>query len=77
VQALALLGEWQAPYRLEGATVPDSSAFSLSLSASASWRVDPHWTLVAVVTNTFWPGGAGMNRDARIGFTVGGRYGYF
>lgn len=77
VAAVALQGEWQGALRSDGAPVPGSSAFSLALSASLSWTADPHWTLVGTLTSNVWPDGAGKNRDARVGFTMGARYGHF
>jgi hypothetical protein len=77
VLALGLLGEWETAYKLEGVTLPSSSAFSISAALSSSWRVSPHWTLNAVLTNSIWPDGLGTNRDARIGLSLGVRYGYF
>ena len=77
VLALALSAEWEGPLQLAGAEVPASSARSISLAASAAFTVDPHWTLVASVSNGLWPGGAGVNRDARVGFTFGVRHGHF
>lgn len=77
VVAAAVSGEWEGSLSLDGAEVPSSKAYSVSLAGSLSWLVDPHWTLVANVTNNVWPDGAGVNRDARIGFTLGVRYGHF
>lgn len=77
VGALALQAEYEAPLRTAGALVPASQAWALGLSASLSWRVEPHWTLVTSLTSSVWPTGAGMNRDARLGLAVGVRYGYF
>jgi hypothetical protein len=77
VAAVALTGEWEAPITMDGATVPRSRAYSYALASSLAWRVDPRWTLVGSVTNTVWPDGAGMNRDARLGFTIGVRNGHF
>jgi hypothetical protein len=77
VAAVALTGEWESAITSDGATVPRSSARSYALASSLAWRVDPRWTLVGTVTNTVWPDGAGMNRDARLGFTLGARHGHF
>jgi hypothetical protein len=77
VVAIALSGEWEGRLSLDGADVPTSRAHSYSVAGSLSWLVDPHWTLVASVTNNVWPEGAGKNRDARIGLTFGVRYGHF
>jgi len=77
VTALALLGEWEGALRMNGVTVPNSQAYLYSLAASLSWRVNPHLTLVTSVSNSIWPGGFGKNQDARVGATVGVRYGYF
>jgi hypothetical protein len=77
VLALALFGEWESSTRMDGLVTPGSQAFSLSAAGSASWRLDGHWTLTGVLNNTMWPSGLGTNRDARIGFTLGGRYGFF
>ncbi len=46
-------------------------------TASLSWRVNPHFTLVSSISNSVWPNGFGANLDARVGATVGVRYGYF
>jgi hypothetical protein len=77
VAALAASGEWEGRLRLDGATIPGSDSYLFSLAASLSWRFDPHWTLVGTVANSVWPQGLGMNQDARVGFTLGGRYGHF
>lgn len=77
VCALSVMEEWEASLRQGGVTVPNSRAHLLSLAASLSWRVDPHWTLVAVASNTVWPDGLGKNRDARLGAQMSIRYGYF
>jgi hypothetical protein len=77
VAALAVLGEWEGRVSVNGATVPGSDSYLYSLAGSLSWRFDPHWTLVGTVANSVWPDGFGMNQDARIGFTLGGRYGHF
>jgi len=77
VVAAAALGEWQSPLRLEGESVPDSQSHLYSLAASISWRFDPHWTLLGVLSSSVWPQGFGANQDARIDFTAGVRYGYF
>jgi hypothetical protein len=77
VVALAALGEWERALRIGGATVPESQSHLYSLAVSLSWRCQPHWTLVATVSNSVWPDGGGMNQDARIGGTLGARYGHF
>lgn len=77
VAALAVTGEWEEPLSLDGVRVPDSAARAYTLAGSLSWRVDPHWTLVGTVTNTVWPDGGGVNRDARVGFALGARRGHF
>jgi hypothetical protein len=77
VLAVALSGEWEAPITIDGTEVQRSDAYSYSIAASASWLVDPHWTLVTSLTNNVWPDGAGMNRDARVGINLGVRYGHF
>jgi hypothetical protein len=77
VVALALTGEWEAPIVTGGEAVPRSRARSYALAGSLAWRFDPRWTLTGAVTNTVWPDGAGMNRDARVGFTFGVRHGHF
>jgi hypothetical protein len=77
VAAVALTGEWEGPIRMGGDAVPGSRARSYALAASLSWRADPRWTFVGSVTNTVWPDGAGMNRDARLGFNFGVRHGHF
>lgn len=77
VAAIAVTGEWEEPHTMDGATVAGSGARSYTLALSLSWRVDPRWTLVGSATNTAWPDGAGKNRDARLGFTIGARRGHF
>lgn len=77
VLALSLAGEWETTTRSDGAVVPGSNAYSYAVSGAASWLVTPHWTLVGNLTSNIWPDGAGMNRDARLGFTAGVRYGHF
>lgn len=77
VVALAALGEWERALRLGGVAVAESQSHLYSLAVSLSWRYQPHWTLVATVSNSVWPGGGGMNQDARIGVTLGARYGHF
>jgi len=77
VLALAFGGEWENSIRLDGATVPRSKAYSLPLALSLAWRVRPHWTLTGSLVSTLWPNGGGMNRDGRIGLTLGARYGHF
>ncbi len=77
VVAIALTGEWQGDLTIGGATVPASDARSVSGCLSASWRVVPRWTLLAVATTTVMPDRAAVNRDARLGITLGARYGIF
>jgi len=77
VLALALAGEWEGALHLDGAEVPGASARSVTLAASAALTLDPRWTLVGIVSNGVWPSGAGVNRDARLGFTLGVRHGHF
>ena len=77
VASAAVSAEWEGALRLGGATVPSSRARSLALSASLSWSLDPRWTLVGALTNDVWPFAAGANRDARAGFTLGVRHGFF
>jgi hypothetical protein len=77
VASAAVTAEWEGALRLGGATVPGSRARSLGLAGSLAWSVTPHWTLVTTLTNTAWPFDAGMNRDARTGFTLGVRHGFF
>jgi hypothetical protein len=77
VAALALTGEWESPIVIEGESVPGSRARSYALAGSLAWRFDPRWTFTGTVNNTVWPDGAGMNRDARLGFTFGVRHGHF
>ena len=77
VLALGLLAEWQFPYVLGGETISESRAFSISAALSSSWRVSPHWTLNGILTSSIWPDGMGANRDGRLGFTIGVRYGHF
>lgn len=77
VAAVALTGEWESAIRLDGAPVAGSRAYAYGLATSLAWRVHPRWTLVGSATSTVWPDGGGMNRDARLGFTVGVRHGVF
>jgi hypothetical protein len=77
VAAVALTGEWESSIVIGGDTVPRSHARSCALAGSLAWRFDPRWTLTGSITNTVWPDGAGMNRDARLGFTIGVRRGHF
>ena len=77
VVALALSEEVEAPLRLDGAVVEGSLAHTPSVAASVSWRADPHVTLVATLNNGIFPSGFAANRDARLGFTLGVRYGHF
>lgn len=77
VLALALLGEWEGRLRLDGEAVARSQAYLTTLSLALSWHVDQHWTAIATLANSIWPRGGGMNRDARLGLTLGVRYGYF
>jgi hypothetical protein len=77
VVAAALTGEHQSAISIDGQAIPDSQAHIFSVAASLAWRCDPHWTLVGSVLNTVWPNGLGKNRDGRIDFTMGVRYGHF
>ena len=77
VAAVALTGEWEAASVSAGRTVPGSAARQYGVAGSLSWRFDPRWTVTASVVNNVWPGGAGQNRDARVGFTLGVRRGHF
>lgn len=77
VVAAALSAERQSRLELGGVTVPDSEALLIAAATSVAWRFDPHWTLLAVVANSVWPDGMGMNRDGRIDLTLGARYGHF
>ena len=77
VIAVAAQSEIEGNTRLDGAVVPGSVAYSLSVAASLSWRVGDHWTLVGGLNNSVWPSHLAKNRDAQIGFTFGARYGHF
>jgi hypothetical protein len=77
VLALSTQLEWEAPLSVDGVIVPTSSGFVPSLVASLSWRVQPHLTLVTSVSTTVWPQGLAQNRDARLGASLGVRYGHF
>lgn len=77
VLALSAQLEWEAPLSLDGEVVPSSTGFVPSLVTSFSWRVAPHFTLVTALSTSVWPGGVGQNRDARLGVSLGGRYGHF
>jgi hypothetical protein len=77
VLAAAFSSEWEDSFQLNGVVIPSSTAYSLGLSISVSWRFDPHWTMVGTINNSVWPDGGGSNRDGRVGFTLGVRYGSF
>jgi hypothetical protein len=77
VAAVAMTGEWQDRIEINDVPVPQSQARLVSLATSLSWRANPHLTLVWTVSNSVWPDGFGVNRDARLGGTFGVRYGYF
>ncbi len=77
VLALGAIHEWEAPYALDGVTVPDSSARSPSLSVSTSWKLSGNWMLQASALATPWVDGLGKNRLGRAGATLGVRYGHF
>jgi hypothetical protein len=77
VLAVATQVEWEGALRLGGELVSSSQGFVPSLVTSLSWRADPHVTLVAALSASVWPSGFAFNRDARVGFVLGGRYGYF
>lgn len=77
VLAIGLVEEWELPYWLDGALVPDSSARSPTFSVSSSWQLDPNWMLQA---SALWNpplDELGKNRFGRLGGTIGVRYGYF
>jgi hypothetical protein len=77
VVALAIAAEREGDITIGGEPVSGSRAHSVTLAASVSWTLDPHWTLVGTLANTAWPADVGMNRDARTGFTLGVRHGHF
>lgn len=77
VAAVSARRESEGSLRLDDATIAGSSARLWSLTASLSWRVEPHWTLIGAVTSSVFPDGWNVNRDARLGGTLGVRYGYF
>lgn len=77
VAAAALTGEYQSKLSLDGQDIPASQARLFSAALSLAWRFDPHWTLVGAALNTAWPDGLGKNRDGRVDFTLGVRYGHF
>ena len=77
VAAVALTGEWESSIVVDGDAVPRSHSRSYALAGSLAWRFDPRWTITASVHNTVWPSGANVNRDARLGFTIGVRRGHF
>lgn len=77
VLALSAQVEWEAPLTLDQEVIVGTSAFVPSLVTSLSWRPHPHWTLVTSVAASVWPSGLALNRDARLGLVVGGRYGVF
>jgi hypothetical protein len=77
IAALGVRRESEGALRLDGAEVADSAARLWSFTASLAWRLEPHWTATVAVTTTVWPDGWNANRDARLGGTLGLRYGYF
>jgi hypothetical protein len=77
VAAVAVTGEWESSIVVDDEAVPRSRARSYAVAGSLAWRFDPHWTVTASVNNTVWPDGANVNRDARLGFTIGVRRGHF
>lgn len=77
VAALGCLWQQQEPLTVGGREVSDSSSRLFTLAGSLSWRLAPHWTLLATLSDGMWPDGWGKNRDSRLGATVGARYGYF
>lgn len=77
VTAVAVSAEWQDSIAIQGSEVPASQAHLYTLAASVSWRADPHLTLILGLSNSVWFDGFGKNRDARIGGTLGVRYGHF
>jgi hypothetical protein len=77
VAAVSARRESEGALRLDDRAVPSSSAQLWSLGASLAWRVEPHWTATLAVTSSLWPDGWNVNRDARLGGTLGLRYGYF
>lgn len=77
VLAVGATQEWEAPFSIDGTTVPDSSARSPSASLSTSLKLAPHWMVQATGVANVWADGLGKNRLGRFGGSVGVRYGYF
>jgi hypothetical protein len=77
VMAFAATGEWEGAIREKGAAISGSQSSLVDLALSLSWRFSPRWTWVATGNNTVWPIALGKNRDARVGTSLGIRYGYY
>ena len=77
VAAAAISFDWQDRIALSGVATPNSWAYEFGLGLSLSVRTDRHWTFVFGANNTMWPAHFAANRDARIGLSIGARYGYF
>ena len=77
VGAVSLRAEREGALSLDGAEVPSSAARATTIAASLAWRFDPHWTATLAGTTTYLPDGWSAQRDARVGGTLGIRYGHF
>lgn len=77
VAASALSFEWQDRIALDGTASPNSWAYAIALALSLSVRMKTHWTWVFGVNNSLWPSHFAANRDARVGLSIGVRYGFF
>jgi hypothetical protein len=77
VGALSVRRESEGSLQIDDREVAGSAARLWTLGASLSWRFDPHWTATAAISSSVWPDGWSANRDARLGGTLGIRYGYF
>lgn len=78
VLAASLRYEHEWDLNLDGATVAQSAASTLSVVVSASLKVATHWTVSASATSDVLNRlGVGQNRPERLGISFGGRYAFF
>ncbi len=68
---------WDAPYTLDGKVAEGSNALVVSAGALASWKVDPHWTLLVGLSSGVPLSHAGMNRPASASASAALRFGFF
>ncbi|NUN13969.1 MAG: hypothetical protein HUU55_10090 [Myxococcales bacterium] len=66
---------WETPTQHDGTPIDDSHTQDLTVSASAAWRLDRHWTLQAGLDTGIFISGLGFNRPALITPTLGIRFG--